>query len=349
VTAPGGHDVACVIHVHSTFSDGTGTPGEIAAAARAAGADAVLLTDHDTLGALRAGCQGFHDGTLVLTGHEVTSRRGHLLVFGVDEEIGHAGRSEEQIAAEVARRGGLGIAAHPFSDGSRISRRIGRPHPWQALAAPGVDAIELWSLVTDGAERWHTPLDAFRFIADPEAVVDGPPPEHLAAWDELSARKRTPALGGLDAHQTGLRLAGGRILSPFPNVRWFRLLQTLVVLGEPLSGDLARDRATVLDAIRAGRCALVRPQLADARGFRLWAANGADTLPMGGEAPYREGWTLHARLPHPAEIRLLHDGRVTAAIDGETVEHRLEGPGVHRLEARLGGRTWIVSNPVHLR
>lgn len=36
------HEVACVVHVHSTLSDGTATVGAIASAASVAGADAVL-------------------------------------------------------------------------------------------------------------------------------------------------------------------------------------------------------------------------------------------------------------------------------------------------------------------
>jgi predicted metal-dependent phosphoesterase TrpH len=47
----GAVDLACVMHVHSTCSDGSGTVAEIAAAAAASGVDVVLLTDHDTLAA----------------------------------------------------------------------------------------------------------------------------------------------------------------------------------------------------------------------------------------------------------------------------------------------------------
>ena len=54
-------DVSCVAHVHSTYSDGTASVGELVAAAVAAGADAVLLTDHDSLGARGDGWQGRHD------------------------------------------------------------------------------------------------------------------------------------------------------------------------------------------------------------------------------------------------------------------------------------------------
>ena len=46
-------DVSCVLHVHSTYSDGTATVAELLAGARMVGADALLLTDHDSLQARR--------------------------------------------------------------------------------------------------------------------------------------------------------------------------------------------------------------------------------------------------------------------------------------------------------
>lgn len=55
---PGLYDLACAIHIHSTFSDGTASVEELCASARATGRDAVLLTDHDTLAARRAGFEG---------------------------------------------------------------------------------------------------------------------------------------------------------------------------------------------------------------------------------------------------------------------------------------------------
>ena len=66
------HDLSCVVHVHSTYSDGTGTVPEIAAAAGRNGVDVVLLTDHDTLAARRRGEERWHDSVLVLVGEEVS-------------------------------------------------------------------------------------------------------------------------------------------------------------------------------------------------------------------------------------------------------------------------------------
>lgn len=103
---PAGSDVSCVAHVHSTYSDGTATLPELLTAARAAGPGAVLLTDHDTLGARRDGWEGMHDGVFLLVGTEVSPKHGHYLAFGVADEIPHAGarqaRSRRQYAPPVA-------------------------------------------------------------------------------------------------------------------------------------------------------------------------------------------------------------------------------------------------------
>ena len=41
------------LHVHSTFSDGSCTPSELADRARAAGLSAIALTDHDSTDGVR--------------------------------------------------------------------------------------------------------------------------------------------------------------------------------------------------------------------------------------------------------------------------------------------------------
>ncbi|HST42938.1 MAG TPA: CehA/McbA family metallohydrolase [Conexibacter sp.] len=350
-----GHDVSCIAHVHSTYSDGTATVPELLAAARDAGADAVLLTDHDTLAARRDGWEGWHDGVLLVVGSEISPRAGHYLAFGLAEEIPHAGRSATEIAAAVRAAGGFGFAAHPFSEGGRmlvpaLTRRIVLPHGWPALTdAQGTDGIELWSLTTDAAEGWRTPAAAVRWLRDPVAATDdGPPAHHLRVWDALSARRRVPALGGLDGHQPGVRI-DGRVRSPLSHRATFGLLRTHLVCDRPLSGDAAADGATVLAALRAGSAWLARPCVADAAGARLWVefADGA-TVPMGGEARAGPG-RLRVRLPRAADVRVLRDGALVAARAGAALDLDVADPGAYRVEARIGGRLWLLSNPVHLR
>ena len=348
-------DLSCVVHVHTTYSDGTATVPEVLTSARAAGADAVLLTDHDTLAARRDGWEGLHDGVLLLVGTEVSPKDGHYLAFGVEHEIPHAGRSPRDIAAAVRAAGGIGFAAHPFSRGGRmlvpaLARRVVLPHGWPALDADdGCDGIELWSVTTDAAEAWRTPGEAMRWLRDPQsAVAQGPAPWHLRRWDELSAHRRLPANGGLDGHQPGIRVRG-RVCSPLPHRSTFDLLRTHLLCERPLTGDVAVDRTTVLRALRAGAAWLNCPFVARADGARLWAQRAdGETVPMGGEAAAGAA-VLHVRLPRAAEIVVLRDGVAFERAHAAMMAVEVERPGVYRVEARIDGRLWLLSNPVRLR
>ncbi len=66
------HDVTCVVHLHSRYSDGTGTVPQIARAGRRAGADVVILTDHNTLAARERGEERWYGAVLLLVGEEVS-------------------------------------------------------------------------------------------------------------------------------------------------------------------------------------------------------------------------------------------------------------------------------------
>ena len=79
------------LHLHTTFSDGTFTPEELAERARQAGLDTIALTDHDSLEGcprMRAACAlrglGFIPGaelTADTQGQEV-----HILGYWIDEQ-----------------------------------------------------------------------------------------------------------------------------------------------------------------------------------------------------------------------------------------------------------------------
>ena len=181
--------------------------------ARAAGAGALLLTDHDSLEARRQGWEGWHDGVLLLVGHEISPRGGHLLAFGLEREIDHRGRGS----------------------GSSRARWLRPAAGWEALEDPALTGIELWSFLTDAAEHWSTPRQALRWIRDAERLVDARPAGHVANWDRLATQRRIPAIGGLDAHHVGVRLRG-RVRARLPHRRMFALLRTHLVCERRLTG-----------------------------------------------------------------------------------------------------------------
>jgi hypothetical protein len=346
-------DLACVVHLHSTYSDGTGTVSEIARAARKSAVDVVLLTDHDTLEAKRRGEEGWYGSTLVLVGEEVSPiGRNHFLAFDIDREIDHANLSAGAICEAVAREGGFGFAAHPFSGGSKRFGGLVKPMAWQDLDHPALEGIELWSFVADNVEGLRGLGDVARFVIAPHRYTKHPPARNLREWDRLSAKRRVIALGGLDAHQFGLRL-GKVCLRLMGYERSFRHLRTHLLCDTSLTGDTAADRSQIYSTLRAGRCYLAVDSLASPHGFCFWAQNGDLIAHMGSEHEHGD-WTLQAQLPHPANVSLIKDGQPIAHRKStDELSFAAGEPGVYRLEAQLWRgkqhRTWIVSNPIFLR
>jgi hypothetical protein len=344
------HDLACVAHLHSLYSDGTGTVPEIARAARRAGADVVLLTDHDTLEAKRRGEEGWYGKVLLLVGEEVSpARRNHYLAFGLDTEIDHTGLDADGICRAVAAAGGFGFAAHPWSAGSeRFRKRVGNGMPFDGLDAEDVHGVELWSFVNDTAEAVKSIPELLGFVLAPGRALQHPPARNIRAWEELCRERRVVALGGLDAHQFGKRVGPVVPLRIMAYRRSFRFIRTHVLCERAPTGELEHDRELVYGALREGCCYIAVDSIAPARGFRFEAGD----VPMGGEAPAGRR-TVQIRVPLAARLRLLRDGVQIAGAEGALLDVEIEGPGVYRAEAlrRSKGRerTWILSNPIYLR
>lgn len=344
------HDLACVVHLHSTYSDGTGSVPEIAAAARRNALDVVLLTDHDTLEARRRGEEGWHGSVLVLVGCEVSPvRRNHYLAFGIDEPVDHSGLDGEGVCRAVRDAGGFGFAAHPFSEGSARFGSRAPAMPFDGLDCEPLHGIELWSFLNDTLEPLASIGAIARFVARPGRFFTSPPARNMRAWERLCRERRTVAIGGVDAHQIGVRVGGRVPLRLMSYARSFRFLHTHVLCSALPRGELEHDAALVYDALREGRCYLANDALAPARGFAFWASGpGGARLPMGAEDA-AGSWTLHVSAPRPAELRLIRDGAVLSSAHGGRLEHAVEEPGAYYAEAHLGHRTWVISNPVYLR
>jgi hypothetical protein len=355
------HDLACVVHLHSTYSDGTGTVPHIARAARRAGADVVLLTDHDTLAARDNGEEGWYRGrrrspdgqrgdVLLLAGTEVSPRRrNHYLAFDIDRPIDHRGLDAAGICRAVSEAGGFGFAAHPFSRGSDRFRDRAPGMPFEDLECEALHGLELWSFVNDTGEAVGGLLDILRFVTMPARVLDHPPERNLRVWDSLCQRRRVVAIGGLDAHQFGKRIGPFVPIRVMAYRRSFRFIRTHVLCEEAPSGEFERDREQVYGALREGRCYIAVNSVAPAKGFRF----EGDGVAMGAAAAAGERRVLRASVPLPARLRLLRDGVEVASASGQVLEHEVEEPGVYRVEAyrRSKGRerTWILSNPIYLR
>src|SRR5688500_16911956 len=146
------------LHTHSTASDGTETPAELLATARAAGLDVVALTDHDTTAGWGMAEAARPRGLTVVPGLELSCRwfpadeppiSVHLLAYLFDPL--HPGFAAERARLRDERLGrGERMVKALAADGYPVVWEqivagcaggvVGRPHVARALVDAGVVA-----------------------------------------------------------------------------------------------------------------------------------------------------------------------------------------------------------------
>src|SRR5947209_1845995 len=114
----GGNRGLADVHMHTTYSDGTGSVAEVLDFAEEhTSLDVIAITDHDTIeGALRArDLAAARDYRFeIIVGEEISTREGHLLALFLQEPLA-PGQSIERSIELVHEQGGLAIVAHPFN------------------------------------------------------------------------------------------------------------------------------------------------------------------------------------------------------------------------------------------
>jgi hypothetical protein len=139
------------LHTHSELSfDGRDPVELLLEQAAAVGLDGLAVTDHDELDAsLAAADLAPEYGLVGIPGMEVTSAAGHVLAFGIREEV-PAGLPFDETLARIREQGGIAVVPHPFQTSrSGVAANVTRDQ----LAS--ADAIEVYNsrLLTGRANR----------------------------------------------------------------------------------------------------------------------------------------------------------------------------------------------------
>lgn len=337
-------DYKGVIHVHSRYSDGSGSLKKIVGAANQAGLDYLIITDHNTLRHKEEGAEGWHNKTLVLVGEEVSPSQGnHYLALGIEKPINPEGMDTQKYIDEVKRQGGLGFIAHPDSQGKRSL--LLKKRPWTAWEAKDFTGLELWSYMYD----WLVPITLFNlpyYFLYPARAIKGPSKKALRRWDKFAQERPVVAIGGADAHAR--HIIPGGILKLFPYRQIFSTIRTHI-LAPPFQLDRDHDRSLIYSALQKGHNYLSHDYLAEASGLMFRAKAKNKEAIMGDEIEFSRGLTLKASSPRPASLRLIGNGEVIKESEGDSLEMSLRQRGVYRLEVHLEGKPWIFTNPIYVR
>lgn len=336
------------IHIHTTYSDGSGSFPQVIAAAREAGLRWIIVTDHDTLAGASYG--GWHDELLVIVGHEITPDHNHFLALNVDTVVSNTIAPQDFID-EVYARGGFGIIAHPDE---RIRNSFKDIYRWDDWTVDGprerngrVVGLELWNLMSDWGESL-TMANRYRNFFFPRFGISGPTMATLVWWDRLNmVGRRTFGIGGIDVHAFKHPVPWGEI-EVFP-YRWmFNTLTNYLLLDAPLNADPRVATNQVYAALTGGRSYFVNRLDGAAPAIVFSASRGAERYTMG-DTVSLSGVPLliDVDVGANAYVRLIADGEVlTSGV--RRLRQSIDRSGIYRLEGYWGSKLWLLSNPIYV-
>lgn len=378
-------DFRCIFHAHAGDSAHTGGQfPEMAADARAAGVNAVFLSDHfrpprDFMDSFR----GLTNGVLFIPGSEA---RG-FLAHPPTSVMSKMDLPAAELVPVLTAGQGLAFLSH-------IEERPDHP-------MDGLTGLEIYNRHYDAKRDLVGLLQLAMKLTDPRQVAElteslrNHPDEMLAAqcrypeaylekWDAETAGRRLVGVAANDCHHNQIlvvkvkdentvlvgtivdrddqmrevsatvrpsvrRLTQGR--KPGDFAVWldfdpyFRSFRNVTT--HVFAPELTE--AALRAAVKAGRVYVSHDWMGDPTGFRF----AAGELRMGDEARWKAPVELTARFPVKCRIRLLRGGEEVATAQAEELTFSAGQPGVYRVEAwlEIGGeeRPWIYSNPIYLR
>jgi hypothetical protein len=348
-----------VVHVHTVRSDGSGTGEQVAEAAARAGLKFVILTDHGD-GTREPEPPAYHHGVLCIDAVEVTTFAGHLVALGLSGPAPYPlGGEPRDVVEDVARLGGMSIAAHPVSEKPGL-----RWGGWNAQ----IDGLEWLNADSEWRDE-HVGSIARAFVTYPwrrsetlAALLDRPA-EALSTWDKLTRERRVVALAAPDAHASlGLislsRSDANRSSIALPGYEHIFRTFSIALPQAQLTGDAAADAQAVLREIRSGHVYSSVDALASPARMTFTASSGGRTAGPGDELVLGGSVTIRAQTTAPKGSRttLLANGRPVKSSEDSTLTY--EAPAeraAYRIEVRIPGPKpdesavpWLLSNPIYV-
>lgn len=340
------------IHIHSTYSDGSGTVDEIIKAAQEADLDYIVLTDHNTLRAKAAGKEGWHKNTFLLVGAEINDKKNinHYLALGIDKTFSTRISAKEYVA-KVKENGGIGFIAHPHEERSSMAEHP--PYPWTEWDTDDFTGIEIWNHMSEWMEGLNE-SNKYNYFVHPLKSIKSPSKKTLAKWDKLNIERKVVGIGGIDAHAHKLNLMGFFEVEVFPYKVLFKSIRTHLLCDTHLNKsnkgvEFTEDRKEILKTLTSGRSFFSNYYHGDARGFRFFAQDSNMIYHMGESVKLSDKIRLKVILPNiSGTIKLIANGILIDEVENIDAEFIISKPAAYRVEIFLDGKAWIYSNHIRI-
>ena len=339
------------MHIHSDYSDGTGTIGDILRTAGEVHLDFVIITDHNTLRAKKEGCEKFYNKTLLVLGYEINDKenKNHCLVLNTEETLSTRVPAAEYLK-KIKSSGGLSIIAHPHE--KRTAFKEHPPYPWTEWDNSDFDGIEIWNHMSEWMETLSEQNKYEHFVHPLRSLVS-PARETLQKWDELSLERKVIGVGGTDAHAHKINLMGFFEVEVFPYKVLFKAIRTHILAPKKMqisanSEGVQKAIKQVISAIKNGCCFVANDYICNSFGFRFWAESGDKQFEMGDTVNGTDSCKICIDVPGVSpEVRIIRNGKIIETFTDNEIRVDMTEYGVYRVEVYMRDKAWIYSN--HIR
>ena len=390
VSLPTGYnDYRGLMHSHAEDATHTGgTRPELLAAARRAGVQIVMLTDHvrPERDFINDSWRGLHEGVLFIPGSE---DRG-FLSFPTRSVKGVEAGSREQYIEMILKEGGNIFLCH-------VEERPNWP-------TDQLDGLEIYNHHTDvknesAFQLWlqGTLTDPVRLPELVAALSEYPQevfgaqqdylPDIIAKWDRDSQQHRLTGIAANDCHHnqvftvtaidentvevgyitskpTTTRVTAEKVPAVAALVKGRKPGELIARLDfDPYERSLRYVSTHILaheltepavrEALRRGHAYVAHDWLCDSTGFAFVARAGGRTNATGDDVKLDGALMLSAATSVKCTMKLIRNGEVLQTTNTNRLDFEVKTPGVYRIEAWLEvdgeQRPWIYSNPIYVR
>ena len=338
------HQYCGAIHIHSVFSDGTGNVDSISRAAKAAGLDWIIITDHNSLEIE----EGIFNDVYVIKGEEISPKNNHYLALGINEVI-CPDEAPTNYVNKVRELGGFGFAAHPDEGANNCRKNKWAPIFWEDKNIIP-DGIEIWNWFSGWADNLNDESIlsiAYSFFNKHKTIPD-PYRETLNWWDELNreSKKTIPAIGGIDAH--ALKIYDYLIpLTIFPYKTCFKTINNVITLKEPLSGTFYVAKEQILNELKNGNNIIINRNL-HREIPQIYFSTPDKNIFFGETVALCNGTCLNIKADITMNLKLVHNGNTILDTDTCKCKIPVTEAGNYRVELYYKNRGYVFTNPIRV-
>lgn len=316
------------IHIHTKLSDGTGDINLISKAAKKAGLNWIIITDHNNFDIE----EGFYNGVCVIKGEEISpSTSNHYIALGIKNLINPSDNTQKFVD-EVRAQGGFGFAAHP----DEADNRKNKAHPIKWTDKSVVpDGIEIWNWFSDWADDYDE-SNIFKIAYSyffRHKLIQGPHKETLKWWDELNKNSEhiIPAIAGVDAH--ALKISKYIIpIKIFPYKDCFKTLANIIPLENKPPEDFEEQKNLILSSIKNGNNIMINRHV-------------KKDIPL----IYVEDKSIIIKLSTKAQIKIIQNGNPIHSEINNNLKFPIQEKKKYRVEVYLKNQPWIFSNQISIK